>query len=106
MECQRGVMGDLATFPALRDAVDAGGATDAIVAVVDAARAAGATVVHALAVFRADRLGSSTNAPLLAYAATIPGQLEEGSAAAELIPQLGPAATDICSARRHGVSPF
>lgn len=106
MECQRGVVGDLATFPALRDAVLESGSIEAMTAVVGAARRAGATVVHALAHFRPDRLGSSTNAPLLAYAATIPGQLEEGSPAAELIPELGPEASDVSSARRHGVSPF
>lgn len=106
MECQRGVVGDLATFPALRDAVAETGAVASMVAVVDAARAAGVPVVHALAWFRADRLGSFTNAPLLAYAATIPGQLEEGSPSAQLIPELGPATDDIASARRHGVSPF
>lgn len=106
MECQRGVIGDLATFRALRDAVAERAAVPAMVAVVGAARAAGVPVVHALAHFRADRLGSFTNAPLLAYAATIPGQLEEGSEAAELVPELGPAVTDIVSARRHGVSPF
>lgn len=106
MECQRGVVGDLATFPALAEAVASEGTIGAAARVVDAARSAGALVVHALAHFRADRLGSPTNAPLLAYAATIPGQLEEGSAAAELIPELGPASGDISSARRHGVSPF
>src|SRR5439155_17253600 len=79
MECQRGVIGDLATFPALRDAVVASGAIDNMARVVDAARAAGAPVVHALAHFRADRLGSSTNAPVLEHAASIPGQLLEGS---------------------------
>lgn len=106
MECQRGVVGDLATFPALRDAVVAGGVIEHAASVVVAARSAGATVAHALAHFREDRLGSSTNAPLLAFAATIPGQLLEGSAAAELVPELGPEPGDLVSARRHGVSPF
>lgn len=106
MECQRGVIGDLATFPALRDAVVESGTIDSVARVVDAARTAGVLVVHALAHFRLDRLGSPTNAPLLVHAAQIPGQLEEGSPAAELIAELGPAPTDIASARRHGVSPF
>lgn len=106
MECQRGVIGDLATFPALRDAVAETSLVESLVAVVTAGRSSGALIVHALAQFRADRVGSPTNAPLLAYAATIPGQLEEGSAAAEVIPELGPEPTDIASARRHGVSPF
>ncbi|MBX7069611.1 MAG: cysteine hydrolase [Microthrixaceae bacterium] len=106
MECQRGVVGDLATFPALAAVVEESGMIDAAAAVVRAARSASVPVVHALAVFRPDRLGSFTNAPLLAHAARIPGQLEEGSDAALLIPELGPEASDIESSRRHGVSPF
>lgn len=106
MECQRGVVGDLATFPALAAEVAGSGALDRMASVVGAARAGGATVVHAVAHFRADRLGSFTNAPLLAYAATIPGQLLEGSDAAQLVPELGPEPGDAVTARRHGVSPF
>lgn len=106
MECQRGVIGDLATFPAMRDALAGTTVLSSMASVVRAARTAAVPVVHALAVFRPDRLGSATNAPLLAFAATIPGQLEEGSPAAELVPELGPEPTDICSSRRHGVSPF
>lgn len=106
MECQRGVIGDLATFPALREAVLQTGMLDAIERVVAQARRAGATVVHALAVFREDRGGSFTNAPLLRYAASIPGQLIEGSDAASLVAELGPEPSDLVSMRRHGVSPF
>lgn len=106
MECQRGVVGDLATFPALRNAVVEGATIEHAAQVVDAARAANVQVVHALAHFRVDRRGSSTNAPLLAHAATIPDQLLEGSPAAELTPELGPEATDLISTRYHGVSPF
>lgn len=106
MECQRGVVGDLATFPALRSAVDEQGTIERAADVVRAARTVGASVVHALAHFRADRRGSPTNAPLLAHAATIPGQLLEGSPAAELTPELGPEPGDLVSARYHGVSPF
>ncbi|NLA36733.1 MAG: cysteine hydrolase [Actinobacteria bacterium] len=106
MECQRGVVGDLATFPALRAAVVESETLATIAGVLTEARRAGATVVHALAVFRADRAGSFTNAPLLRYAATIPGQLLEGSEAAALTPELGPEPTDLVSVRRHGVSPF
>lgn len=106
MECQRGVIGDLATFPALREAVVDAGLIATMAALLDRGRAVGVTVVHALATFRADRLGSPTNAPLLEFAATIPGQLLEGSPAAQLVPELGPASSDGLSARRHGVSPF
>lgn len=106
MECQRGVIGDLATFPLLRVAVLDTDLIATMASLLTCARAAGVTVVHALATFRTDHLGSPTNAPLLAYAATIPGQLLEGSPAAELVPELGPEPSDGISARRHGVSPF
>ena len=52
MECQRGVVGDLATFPALAAVVEESGMIDAAAAVVRAARSASVPVVHALAVFR------------------------------------------------------
>ncbi|MCB1285096.1 MAG: cysteine hydrolase [Microthrixaceae bacterium] len=106
MECQRGVIGDLSTFPALATSVRDSGALDAMAAIVAAGRECDATVVHALAVFRADRGGSFTNAPLLRYTATIPGQLEVGTPAAELVAELGPEPSDLVSARHHGVSPF
>ena len=106
MECQRGIIGDLATIPALRAAVEQATMIDAAAAVVDAARSAGALVVHAVAQFRTDRLGSPSNAPLLAFAATIDGQLLEGSESTEVVAELGPQPADIVSARRHGVSPF
>lgn len=106
MECQRGVIGDLATIPSLRRAVVDADLVERMAAVADAARRSHVTVVHALATFRADRLGSPTNAPLLEFAAAIPGQLIEGSEAAELVPELGPHAGDGVSVRHHGVSPF
>lgn len=106
MECQRGVIGDLATFPALAAAVESVGLRPRLADVATGARAHGVHVVHALAVFRRDRLGSSVNAPLLEAASHIEGQLLEGSPAAELVPELAGDDRDITSVRRHGVSPF
>ena len=106
MECQRGVIGDLATFPALRRSVESTGIIPTMARLAVAARTNDIPVVHALAHYRRDRLGSMSNAPLLAYAATIDNQLTEGSPSAELVAELGPHPSDISSARRHGVSPF
>ena len=106
MECQRGVIGDLGTFPALLAAVSDSGMVPNLERLVVGARARGVTVVHALAHFRSDRLGSPTNAPLLRYASTIEGQLLEGSDAAHVIAELAGDASDGFSARHHGVSPF
>ena len=106
MECQRGVIGDLATFPMLLEAVESSGMVPHLIELVDAARRSSVPVVHALAHFRSDRLGSRTNAPLLAHAALIDGQLLEGSPSAELIAGLAGDGRDVCSFRHHGVSPF
>lgn len=106
MECQRGVIGDLATFPALASAVREVELIASVERLVVAARLCGVTVAHATVEFRPDRRGSPTNAPLLRHAARIPGQLLTGSDAAELIPELGPEPSDFVSCRHHGVSPF
>ena len=65
MELQRGVMGDLAMIPDLRDEVNAIGMLERVGALLTAARSAGARVVHCTAEFREDRQGSGTNAPML-----------------------------------------
>ena len=106
MECQRGVIGDLATFPALASAVGGSGLLERLSVLVRAARHHDVLVVHATVEFRADRAGSPTNAPLLEMAARIPGQLLVGSDAAQLVPEVGPEPGDLISCRHHGVSPF
>ncbi len=106
MECQRGVIGDLATFPALATAVAESGLVAALERLVAAARAHGIVVAHAMFEFSRDPSLHPTNAPLLRYAGQIPGQLCEGTDAVALIPELRPEPTDLISRRRHGVSPF
>lgn len=106
MECQRGVIGDLATFPMLKEAVGDVDLLQGLGVVSKAARTSGCSIVHALAHFREDRAGSPTNAPLLRAAAKIPCQLIEGSESAQLVPELDGHAGDDRSYRYHGVSPF
>ena len=55
MELQRGVVGDLAALPHLREAAAAVGMPERAGMVCAAARAAGAEVVHCTAEFRPDR---------------------------------------------------
>ena len=107
MELQRGVVGDLSSFPALADEVEPcrrrrrhGPARRR------GARGAGIPVVHCTAGFRADRAGSPSNAPLIAALLRRPEHLLEGTAAVELVPALGAEPGDLVSHRRHGVSPF
>ncbi|HEV2309517.1 MAG TPA: isochorismatase family protein [Acidimicrobiia bacterium] len=106
MELQRGVVGDAAAIPDLRAAVARRGVVTRAAQVVDAARAAGARVVHCVAEFRADRAGSSENAPLLRVLARGEPNLIVGSASTEVVPELGPAPSDLVAARRHGLTPF
>lgn len=107
MEMQRGVCGDIATLPHLRQAVEARGTAATLTTLLDGARAAGARVVHCTVAYRADRAGTPINTPLLAALARgHSGNMTEGSPDVDLLPGLGPAPVDLVESRRHGMSPF
>jgi nicotinamidase-related amidase len=105
-ELQRGVIGDLATFPELRAACAAGNVVGNTARLCHAARAARVPVVHCTAEFRADRAGTVVNTPLHSAVLRNPDHLLTGTPATELVPELGPEPSDVISARVHGVSPF
>ncbi len=106
MELQRGVMGDLASFPELAAAADATGVVPNTAQLLHAARRQRLPVVHCTAEFRQDRAGTVSNTPLHTAVLRRPGHLLVGTAAAELVAELGPAPEDVVVPRRHGVSPF
>lgn len=106
MELQRGVVGDVATMPALVEAATGRGTLERCGALVRAARADGVPVVHAVVEWRADRRGTPLNTPLAAGLSRNPGQILEGTAAVELVPELGDTTGDLRSLRRHGLTPF
>jgi nicotinamidase-related amidase len=106
MELQRGVMGDLATFPELAAAAAARGIVGPAARLLAAFRTAGLPVVHCTAEFRADRAGTIANTPLHTAVLRRPAHLLEGTPAVELVPELGAETTDYVCARRHGVAPF
>ena len=106
MEIQRGVVGDLSSFPELAHEVGRVGVVRHSARLLSAARRAGVPVVHCTAGFRSDRLGSPVNAPLMTAVLRRPEHLLEETAAVELIAALGAEPTDLVSHRRHGVSPF
>ena len=106
MELQRGVIGDLATIPALAAEVASGGMIANTTRLIDAARRCDVRVVHCTAEFRADLAGSAANCPMLAIMMRNPGHLVAGSAESEVIPELGRDPRDLHSPRSHGVSPF
>lgn len=106
MEMQRGIVGDLATMPELAEAARSSGVLTNCANLVRSARLLAVPVVHATVSWRADRLGSSFNTPLATALARNPGQILEGSAAVELLPEFGDCSTDLISHRHHGLTPF
>lgn len=106
MEMQRGITGDLAMMPALRDELEASGMVAAAATVCRTGRAANVRVIHCTAVSRPDRAGRRNNSRLLAATANAATAFEEGSLGAEVMPELEPQTVDIEIARLHGLTPF
>ncbi len=106
MEIQRGVVGDLSSFPQLAEAATRAGVVPNTARLLTAARLHGVPVVHCTAEFRADRAGSTVNCQLVAAALRNPDHLLAGTPATELVEGLGPEPGDMVSSRLHGVSPF
>ncbi len=106
MELQNGVVGVESPLRELADAAGAANVVTNTAKVVRAARTVGARVVHCTFEGRADRAGSSTNAPLLRMLARSEERFVTGSTAAALVAELGPEPSDIVCARCHGVTPF
>jgi biuret amidohydrolase len=104
-ECQGGVIGPQAGLPALaqearREAIPN------IAKLLDAALAAGVTVVHCLIQRRPDGRGSNTNARLFAAAKSFNADLTPGTPGASVLPEFGPADSDLVLTRTHGVGPM
>jgi len=106
MEIQRGVVGDLSSFPQLAAEAERAGVVANTARLLAAARPLGIPVVHCTAEFRADRAGTTVNCQLVAAVLRNPDHLLAGTAATELMAPLGPEPTDLVSPRLHGVSPF
>jgi len=106
MEMQRGVIGDLATIRPLADLVSSEGIPGRLGGLLEAARRRDVPVVHCRAGFRRDRRGSYPNVPMVNAMLRDPDYLVMGEPATDVIPELGPAETDLDSARLHGMSPF
>ncbi|OBG91901.1 isochorismatase [Mycobacterium sp. E3251] len=104
-ECQGGVIGPQAGLPLLAEEAQRE-AVPNIVNLVEAARTAGVAVVHCLTQRRADGRGSNTNARLFAAGKSFPVDLTPGSAGASVLPELGPADTDLVLTRIHGLGPM
>jgi nicotinamidase-related amidase len=110
MELQNGVVGDGALMRALVEEVQRAGTLDSVRRLCDAARGAGARVVHCTAVSRPDGAGSTANCKIFALAARQRreqghGANDLGMPGAELIAGLEDP-RDIVVSRLHGMTPF
>ena len=103
MECQKGVLDASGKFAALAGRVNEKGMLAALAGILAATRDTGRTVVHCLALSRADRGGRLQNAPLLRLATE---GMTIGSKRAEVMDELTPVDSDFIVGRLHGVSPF
>jgi len=104
-ECQNGVLGERAVFPALAE-IARREMIPAAARLAKAARAARVRVIHCVAVRRTDGLGSNTNARVFGAARKAPVALTPGSEAVEVIPEIGVEDTDLVLRRLHGVGPM
>ncbi|MDX6311000.1 MAG: hypothetical protein QOF44_464 [Streptomyces sp.] len=106
IECQRGVVGPYGALPELAAAVRESGALDRVAELVTAARAAGATVLHAIAERRPDGRGANHNARLFRAAERLPVQQTAGTPATTLAGEIPLADSDFVLRRLHGLSPL
>jgi nicotinamidase-related amidase len=106
IECQRGVVDPDGAFPELAAAVRDSGTLDRIAGLVTAARAAGATVLHAIAERRPDGRGANHNARLFRATERLPVQQAAGTAATALAEEIPLADSDFVLRRLHGLSPL
>jgi biuret amidohydrolase len=103
-EIQRGVIGDLSALPEL--AREGRRIVPNIARLCVAARARGVRVIHCTAIRRSDGVGANTNARIFQYMARAEPKLIPGSPAAEIVPEVAVAESDLVLARLHGLSPF
>jgi nicotinamidase-related amidase len=105
LECQRGVVGDLSGLPALAEHAQKGMIPVAAKLVL-AAREANVPVIHCTAERRPDGRGANSNARLFRYMSRVDNPLFSGSDAAQIVPEIPVAESDIVLPRLHGLSPF
>ena len=104
-EIQNGVIGEQAALPVLAEAARETMVPN-LARLVQAARVAGAEVVHATFERRADGKGANHNARLFATMEKAPVKLLAGTAATEVVPEIGVRPTDIVLTRTHGLNPM
>jgi nicotinamidase-related amidase len=104
-EVQNGVVGSPSALPALADAA-ATRLLPNLRRLLPVARAAGVQVVHCTAYRRDDAKGANRNARLFAGVRRSPVALLPGTAAVEVVADLGPEPEDVVLTRTHGLNPM
>ena len=104
-EVQNGVVGERSALPALAEEA-ARTMLPSLGRLLPVARAAGVQVVHCTAYRRADGRGANDNARLFRGVQRSPVQLLPGTAAVEIVPELGPEPEDLVLTRTHGLDPM
>lgn len=102
-ECQGAVVGPNAGLAVLAEEARRE-AVPNIARLLPAARDAGVKVVHCLVQRRPDGLGGNHNAKIFAIGSGV--DIVPGSPGAQLLPELGPAPTDVVLHRSHGIGPM
>jgi biuret amidohydrolase len=102
-ECQGAVVGPNAGLAVLAEEARRE-AVPNIARLLPAARDAGVKVVHCLVQRRPDGLGGNHNAKIFAIGSGV--EIVPGSRGAQLVPELGPAPTDVVLHRSHGIGPM
>ena len=102
-ECQGAVVGPNAGLAVLAEEARRE-AVPNIERLLPAARDAGVKVVHCLVQRRPDGLGGNHNAKIFEIGGNV--AIEPGTEGAELLPELGPAPTDVVLHRSHGIGPM
>ncbi len=104
-EVQNGVVGEPSALPALAEAAR-GEMLPNLTKLLPVARAAGVQVVHCTAYRRDDGKGANRNARLFAGVRKSPVALLPGTAAVEVLAELGPEPEDLVLTRTHGLNPM
>jgi nicotinamidase-related amidase len=102
-ECQGAVVGPNAGLAVLAEEARRE-AVPNIERPLPAARDAGVKVVHCLVQKRPDGLGTNHNAKIFAIGSGV--DIIPGSPGVSLLPELGPAPTDVVISRSHGIGPM
>jgi biuret amidohydrolase len=104
-ECQGAVVGPNAGLAVLAKEAQRE-ALPNIERLLPVARDAGVNVVHCLVQRRSDGLGGNNNAKIFAIGDDSMTAITPGTPAAELLPELGPAPSDLVLRRSHGIGPM